>query len=400
MVWKNIKAVAAWLHLWVGLVTGVIVVIISVTGCIQVFDEELFALFHKDLVEVKRTGLPRPVSELLAIAQKVEGKTRLINSIKIGREQDSYVFSNFKINKRKDITLSYFSQFKYKDDVYVNQYTGQVLGVIDSRYEFFNVIEQLHRQLLLVKPVGSVIVGACVLLFLLMLVTGFMLWLPKNYRQLKQNICVKWNAKFKRVNYDVHNSFGFYVLPIAILIAVTGLTWSFKWWERGIYNLFGSANKVELTRKAPLITSPDTTADRLNQIFYDMQQQVKGDYLLIGFNLPEEKENVLMTYVYLKNRKDGWCNMSYYYYDSRTGKLFDKLIHSKKPLGLKWRNSNKDIHTGRIYGLPTQILAFIASFICASLPITGFLIWWGKGKKKIRNTKLIRSFKGFIRVKV
>lgn len=400
MVWKKIKAVAAWLHLWVGLFTGIIVVIVSVTGCIQVFDEELFALFHKNLVEVNRTGPPKPVSELLAIAQKVEGKTRPITSIKIGEEQDSYVFSNFKVNKRENITLSYFSQFKYKDDIYINQYTGQILGVIDSRYEFFNLVEQLHRQLLLVKPVGSVVVGACVLLFLLMLITGFMLWLPKNYRQLKQNIRVRWNAKFKRVNYDVHNSFGFYVLPIAIIIAITGLTWSFKWWEKGLYNLFGSAKKVELARKAPLITTPDTTADHLDQIFYDMQQQVKGNYRVIGFNLPEKKEKVIMTYVYLKNRTDGWRNMSYYYYDSRTGKLFDELIHSQKPLGLKWRNSNKDIHTGRIYGLPTQILAFIASFICASLPITGFLIWWGKKKKKNRNVKLPRSSKNFVQVKV
>lgn len=397
MVWKKIKGVAAWLHLWVGLVTGIIVVIVSVTGCIQVFDEELFALFHKNLVEVNRTGSPKPVSELLAIAQKVEGKTRPINSIKIGGEQDSYMFSNFKVNERKDITLSYFSQFKYKNDVYINQYTGKVLGVIDSRYEFFNVIEQLHRQLLLVKPVGSVVVGACVLLFLLMLITGFMLWLPKNYRQLKQNISIKWNAKFKRVNYDVHNSFGFYVLPIAIIIAVTGLAWSFKWWERGLYNLFGSAKKVELAHKAPLITTPDTTADHLDHVFYDIQQRVKGNYRVIGFNFPKEKEKVIMAYVYLKNRTDGWRNMSYYYYDSRTGKLFDELRHSQKPLGLKWRNSNRDIHTGRIYGLPTQILAFIASFICASLPITGFLIWWGKEKKKNRNAKSIRSSKSLVR---
>jgi uncharacterized iron-regulated membrane protein len=391
MIWKKVKSIAAWLHLWVGLATGLVVVLISITGCIQVFDEELFGLFHKNLVEVSETGPVRPVSELLLIAQKAEGIAKPINSFKIGGAGDSYVFSNFKINKKKDITLSYFSQFKYKDDIYINQYTGQVLGIVDSRYEFFNVVEQLHRQLLLVKPVGSVVVGVCVLLFLLMLITGFILWLPKNIRQLKQNISVKWNAKFKRVNYDVHNSFGFYVLPLAMVIAVTGLTWSFKWWEKGLYNLFGSTKKVELTRKAPLITTPDTSANHLDQIFYDMQQQVKGNYRAIGFNLPEKKEKVVMIYVYLKNRTDGWRNMSYYYFDSRTGKLFDKLIHTNKPLGLKWRNSNKDIHTGRIYGLPTQILAFLASLISASLPVTGFLIWLGKRNKKSKKSIPVRK---------
>ena len=69
---------------------------------------------------------------------------------------------------------------------------------------------------------------------------------------------------------------------------------------------------------------------------------------------------------------------------SRTGKMFDKLEQQNKPLALKWRNSNKDIHTGRIYGWPTQIFAFFASLACASLPITGFLIWWGKRNKMIK----------------
>ncbi|MFC3561839.1 PepSY domain-containing protein [Pedobacter jamesrossensis] len=43
---------------------------------------------------------------------------------------------------------------------------------------------------------------------------------------------------------------------------------------------------------------------------------------------------------------------------------------------------NYDIHVGSILGLTGKIMAFFASFIAASLPITGFIIWWGKKKKK------------------
>jgi len=382
MIWKRFKTIAAWLHLWVGLVTGLVVVVISVTGCMQVFDEELFEAFHPDLVTVAPTGPAKPVAELMQAAQKAIGKKKLITDIRIGDVNKSYIFTASKANKRKNMTLSYFSQFKYRDDIYVNPYTGRVLGVIDVRYEFFNVTEQLHRQLLLIKPVGSVVVGVCVLLFLLMMTTGFILWLPKNYRKFKQSISVKWGAKWKRVNYDMHNSFGFWVLPVAIVIAVTGLTWSFKWWEKGMYKAFGSAKPVVLLRQAPVINTADTLQNRLNQIEYTIRQKVKNNYIAIGLNLPEKHEHVLMVYVYSKGRTDGWRNLSYYYFDNRTGQLFDQMEHASKPLGLKWRNSNKDIHTGRIYGLPTQILAFLASLVCASLPVTGFLIWWGKQNKK------------------
>src|SRR5882757_6665361 len=144
MIWKKVKAIAGWLHLWTGLVTGIVVVIVSITGCIQVFDEELFDLFHHDLVKVQSIGSPKQISALMRIAQKAVGDKKKITSIKVGEAEDSYIFSATKPNKPEDVGLSYFSQFKYNDDIYVNPYTGKVLGIIDSRYEFFNVVEQLH----------------------------------------------------------------------------------------------------------------------------------------------------------------------------------------------------------------------------------------------------------------
>lgn len=385
MAKSKFKAVAGWLHLWVGLVTGLIVVIVSVTGCIYVFDEEIFDQVHHDLVHVKRTGPARPVSELLAIAQKAVGANKVLSNVKVNKDdQKAYVFSGFKVNDKKKITLSYFSQFAYLDQVYVNQYTGQVLGVIDMRYEFFNVVEQLHRQLLLVKPVGSLIVGSCILMFLLMMITGFILWFPKNYREFKQNIMVKWNAKWKRVNYDLHNSFGFYVLPLAMLIAITGLVWSFKWWETGIFKMMGANEKINFLRPLPVTTANDTTLTptKFDEIFNSLKKEVNGHYSSFGLGIPNKKEKVALAFVNITNNHDGWNGVSYYYFDGRTGKQFAAMPHHLKPLGAKWRNSNLGIHTGRLYGLPTQILAFLAALICASLPVTGFLIWWGKKKKK------------------
>lgn len=388
MFWKRIKAIAAWLHLWIGLSTGIIVVVVAVTGCIMVFEDELFDFFHSDLIEVKETGPVRPVSELLFIAQKELGSKKPVTDIRINEADRSYIFSASKVNKKEKMSLSYFSQFAYREDVYVNPYTGKVMGIIDLEHEFFNVTEQLHRQLLLVKPVGSVVIGSSILLFLIMLVTGFVLWLPKNMKQLKRNMSVKWSAKWKRVNYDLHNSLGFYVLPFVMIIAITGLVWSFKWWESGIYRILGSPGKVELIRTPPETSSaiPGAAGNTLDNILVSIQKQVPGNYKTIGLSLPPKNEQSLIAFVYHKHSTDGWRNMSYFYFDRRNGQQFDQLIHSQKPLGLKWRNSNKDIHTGRIYGLATQILAFLASAICASLPISGFLIWWGKRHKKSKKT--------------
>lgn len=38
-----------------------------------------------------------------------------------------------------------------------------------------------------------------------MLLSGIVLWWPKKRKDLKNRIKIKWNAKWRRVNYDWHN---------------------------------------------------------------------------------------------------------------------------------------------------------------------------------------------------
>ncbi|MNY32150.1 hypothetical protein D3C86_1663500 [compost metagenome] len=67
------------------------------------------------------------------------------------------------------------------------------------------------------------------------------------------------------------------------------------------------------------------------------------------------------------------------------------LKFSEASFPAKLRKMNYDIHVGSILGLPGKFLAFFASLIGASLPITGFLIWWGKRKKKPKNNTVGKS---------
>jgi uncharacterized iron-regulated membrane protein len=76
-----------------------------------------------------------------------------------------------------------------------------------------------------------------------------------------------------------------------------------------------------------------------------------------------------------------YYNSDEYIFEKYTGKLLKQTPNEKKSPGLKMNEMNYDIHVGQIGGLTTKIIAFLASFICASLPITGFIIWLGKRKK-------------------
>jgi uncharacterized iron-regulated membrane protein len=86
--------------------------------------------------------------------------------------------------------------------------------------------------------------------------------------------------------------------------------------------------------------------------------------------------------------------MDYRYFDQYTleeidvDQIYGRL--DKASIADKMFRMNYDIHTGAIIGLPGKFLAFFASLIAASLPVTGFLIWWGRSKKN-REEALIRK---------
>lgn len=377
----QLKKIISFLHLWTGLVTGLIVFIISVTGCITAFNEELFDAFHADLVKVSPGTKPLSLALLKENAAKAIPKEQKISSIEIYSADKSYVFIAQKLNKKpKGIVC--FDQVKYWNKVYVNPYTGKVLGQINYKYEFFNIVLNLHKYLLLIKPIGSVVTGVAVLLFFLLLITGFVLWLPKKWKNVSKRLKIGFKGKAKKINYNLHSVLGVYVLPFALIIVVTGLTWSFKWWEAGMLKMLGAHKKEVLTNIQPTPAKVVLNGPVLDLALANLRLQAKDNFESIGITIPAKTAKSASGFIILKDSPDGWHGMNFYSIDHNTGQLFDHILQQDKSLAMKWRNSNESIHTGRIYGWPTQLLAFLASLICASLPVTGLIIWLSRKKKK------------------
>ena len=69
-------------------------------------------------------------------------------------------------------------------------------------------------------------------------------------------------------------------------------------------------------------------------------------------------------------------------FDQFSGKLLNRRNYEEQNAGEKLIGMNYDIHVGAILGLPGKIIAFLASLVAASLPVTGFMIWLNRKKKK------------------
>ncbi|UOR05538.1 PepSY domain-containing protein [Hymenobacter aerilatus] len=383
------KKLVGKLHFWLGLSSGLVVLIVALTGCIYVFQKELFDVLHQDLVRVEAPAQaqPLPLSVVWSKAQEALGPDKpLQNGTTYADPTRAWTFMTYKGNAGQP----YFgNMIEYHRTVYVNPYTGQVNGVLDNKYEFFQVVKWLHWGLWL-GTAGEYIVGWSTLIFVFLLLSGLVLWWPKNKAARKQRFTVKWNATRKRLNYDLHNTVGFYLALVALIIALTGLTWSFNWVKQGITYLAtgqtelpggrggkGSKGGKEGAKPdlplAAQLAPPLTAVDAALRDAWQRLPQAKA----ISTGKPTPDQPITLRSA-LGNKRFQSGQLTY----TAAGQFEKVETYRDKPKGELLVMMNYDIHVGSALGMPGKIIAFLASLLIATLPVTGFYIWWGKRRKQ------------------
>jgi uncharacterized iron-regulated membrane protein len=277
----------------------------------------------------------------------------------------------------------------YYYTVFLNPYTGEVLKVKNMNTDFFNFVLKGHFYLWLPAAIGHPITVAGTVIFILMLLTGIFLWWPRNRRVARQRFMVKWNARWRRRNYDLHSVLGFYISWFAIIIALTGLVWSFNWFNNIVYRI-ASGGKAYKQYRQPV-------SDTINLLVHnDHLPSVDRIWLKIISEHPEAKKievqfplNATSSILTIINNDDftSWKS-DYRFFDQNSLKELS-VDHTwgrlKDASGAdKLIRMNYDIHVGAILGFPGKCIAFMASLLVASLPFTGVILLIGRiNKKKI-----------------
>ena len=376
------KKLVRKIHLYLGLTSGMVVFVISVTGCIYVFEKELRSLIYQDRLYVKVPDRPVriPAENLLVKAKMVLQPQTKINSLHFFAEQNrSVYFQAYEKNTPTRFLYWYGDEIRYFYRVYLDPYTGRVLKIENTKLEFFKVIESLHTSLLL-GELGRSIIGYAVLSFVVMLVTGLILWWPHNSKSLKMRTWFRWKltTKWKRKNYDVHNILGFYSLWISLFIAITGLVWSFNWVNNGLQWLANGGQKLDPTPRVVNSETGQTASSSILNAIYSNSHDGSTGATRYSIIFPKDTHGTYNAFAL--GKKD--IVLSTTKYDKSTGIELDSYNYDEMNNGEQLRYLNYSIHVGSILGLPGQLLAFFASLISASLPVTGFIIWYGRNKKK------------------
>jgi len=376
------------LHLWLGLASGLVIIVIGLTGAIYVFTDEIKPLVYRDRLFIQPENKPKlPLSQLLAVAQEAVGPNRPVTRVEISSQPDrTYIFRALKVDKEG---FSHWDYYKYYWRAYVNPYNGKVVKLEDSRNEFFNLVLGLHMRMLFGEKIGHAVVSYSVLAFVLILISGLVLWWPSKWSKsnVDKSFKIKWNAKWKRVNYDLHNVLGFYACVILLVCALTGLVWAFEWFETGVKTVADGGTLA----KVPAVFS-DTTQQKdaaaVDRIFSQLQSDKPDAHgYLINFPVKGKLPLNTSTYLTASNRYDRIQGQ----YDQFTGAQLRSRSFGELTNGEQLYALNFDLHVGAWAGMPGKILTFFAGLICASLPVTGIVIWWGRRKKESKPRKGAKS---------
>ncbi|WP_372752673.1 PepSY-associated TM helix domain-containing protein [Mariniflexile sp.] len=368
-----------WLHKILGLVTGIVVFIVAITGCCWAFKDEIESLYVVDYTVEKQNAPILTPSEVKAI-----GSTVFPNNTIHGA-----VFNNS--NEAIEV-IFYDPDPEFYQSVFLNPYSGDVMHVEDHLTGFFAFILKGHMRLWFPKDIGEQIVGASILIFIIIIISGFILWIPKKRKNLKQRLKFIWKptTKWKRKNFDLHAIIGFYICALAFILAFTGTVMSYNWMKYVVYKTAGG-DKVpafiipQNESETPGVLHDETLA--IDGLIVKLKQELPN---ALNYELHYPESDSSSVYIEVTNSKGVYYDADFRFYDQYTLKeietpgVYGKYSDAK--VAEKILRMNYDIHIGAIGGLPGKIIAFLVSLLTATLPVTGILLWYGRKYKKDTTT--------------
>jgi uncharacterized iron-regulated membrane protein len=191
-------------HLYTGMIAALFLMSLSLSGAIIAFENELNRVFHPQLTNVRPEGQPLDWD---AVRDRVE------------QQSPGWKLIRFYFPDRPDrstyVRLRSSTTHRIRH-VYVNQYTGTVLGSTEDGSNWILKVHDLHVNLLSGK-IGNRIVTWSTFGLLLLSLSGIVLWWQRKVFRFQ------WTALLLRLNRDLHYSVGFWSSLAMFAFAVTGL---------------------------------------------------------------------------------------------------------------------------------------------------------------------------------
>ncbi|MCC6240356.1 MAG: PepSY domain-containing protein [Phycisphaerales bacterium] len=369
------RKVIFWTHLVVALVAGLVIFLMSATGVLLTYEQQINDWANRSYWQTPPTpdSQPLPVAQLLAAVTDDKATPTSIS------------FQN-------DPAAPASIAFGRGRTVYVNPYTGAVHGEGSPQARaFFRSVTDWHRWLALSgesRATGRFITGACNLGFLFLVISGFYLWWPRkwNWNAVKMITFFQPRLRGKARDWNWHHVIGLWTFVPLLLIVATGAVISYPWAGDLLYRVAGETppprttgnappgsrgnNGSDAPKKRPDITATLASADQALMV---ARQSAPG-WQTVSLMLPTDAKNPL-TFT-LDHGSGRQPHLKSQLTIDGDGKIIDKQPFASQSLGRRLRILARFTHTGEVGGFIGQTIAGLASLGAVVLVITGFTLAW------------------------
>ncbi|MGC1274959.1 MAG: PepSY domain-containing protein [Planctomycetaceae bacterium] len=354
-------------HFYAGLFVSPILLAAAVTGALYVFHAELSDGLYADLRFVEPVGMRLSYDEQRqAVLQAAGGTEPEYLTVWPGANRATQWIAHR--HEGGDANPEQRHQV-----IYIDPYSGEVLGTQIMEEEFFHAVLDLHRTLF-AGPTGRVVVELATSWGLVLLITGAYLWWPRNKNRIRGVWIPRWKAKPYVVLRDLHAVCGIYVLAFAAIVLATGLFVSQVWGTgymlasvqagQSLGDFFANAESEPPGENA-VPASLETAVSSV------LAHRRSGE--ILHFGLAATPTQAWKAYLM---HDDDTNAVRGFDVDQYTGKLISVTETAELTPMVRILALAVSLHQGKTFGLSSKIVAFVTCLALIGMIVTGLWMWW------------------------
>jgi uncharacterized iron-regulated membrane protein len=364
---KTLRSILFWVHLSAGVVAGVVILIMSLTGALLAFKPQIQRFVDRDvrIVQPPSVGAARLGLQTMAASARLLKPEGPLQSIALEDDPTSSAAVSL-----GDVT------------VYVDPYTGRGLGEgSKSLQASFRTLQDWHRWLggtAEHRATGKALTGASNLAFLVLAISGIYLWWPRKWlpQHVKAILMFRRQATGRARDFNWHNVIGFWCAPVLVVLTASGAVISYPWASNLVYRLTGSPlpQGAGGAGGAGRAGGAGEALDNLDQLWARAEQHVPRWRSMTMRLL--NRAGGPVTFTITDATQWNAFARSQLTLDSTSAEVIRWEPYANNSLGQKMRGWLRFAHTGELGGIAGQTVAGLACLGGVVLVWTGLSLAW------------------------
>lgn len=349
-------------HFYIGLLCFPVIIFMSISGGLYLFKPQIEAFRESSYNNISVDASRATPNQIIATAQSALPNAR---------------FHLYRLPKNDSdaVRISVLSE-GVRYFVYVNPYDLSVIDVVRFDQLFTELLKDLHESIFM-GSYGSYFVELCASWAIVLLVTGVILWWPRNSSGFAGVLYPRLQLRGRKLWKDLHVVIGIWISIFALFLLVTGLPWtqgwgsafekSRKWFEPELQQDWSTSADLEKLRWS----SQAVRNAQLSESVYNTAVELQLAYP-VTLSVSDTQNNVWKASSLSQNRPkraDAWI-------DGASGELIILQPFSERKIVDRIVGWGIAAHEGQLFGWFNQLLGVFTTVGLIFMSVSGFVLWW------------------------